>query len=90
MGISGNRELYVPSNRQRKSSIKQARHNLCVVAVERGRLEEAEECLLEVRKMAPELEYVERHLEIVRNRIKLAGETTTSKDFNEEVNVDHF
>ena len=57
---------------------KQARHNLCVVAVERGRLEEAEECLLGVREMAPQLEYVERHLEIVRNRIRLARETTTA------------
>ena len=56
---------------------KQARHNLCVVAVERGRLEEAEECLLGVREMAPQLEYVERHLEIVRNRIRMARETTT-------------
>ena len=61
----------------------QARHNLCVVAVEMGHLEEAEKCLLEVRSLAPELEYVERHLEIVRNRIKLVRaerETTTSKD----------
>ena len=64
---------------------KQARHNLCVVAVERGRLDEAEECLLEVRRMAPELEYVERHLEIVRNRIKLTRETTTSKDAKGDV-----
>ena len=71
----------VPSNGQ----CKQARHNLCVVAVERGRLDEAEECLLEVRRMAPELEYVERHLEIVRNRIKLARETTTSKDAKGDV-----
>ena len=55
------------------------------MAVERGRLDEAEECLLEVRRMAPELEYVERHLEIVRNRIKLARETTTSKDAKGDV-----
>ena len=48
-----------------------------MVAVERGRLEEAEECLLGVREMAPQLEYVERHLEIVRNRIRMARETTT-------------
>ncbi len=48
----------------------QARHNLCVVTVEKGRLEEAEQCLLKVREMAPGLEYVERHLDIVRNRLK--------------------
>ena len=39
--------------------------------------------MLEVRSLAPELEYVERHLEIVKNRIKLVRaerETTTRKE----------
>jgi tetratricopeptide (TPR) repeat protein len=61
----------------------QARHNLCVVTVEKGRLDEAEDCLLKVRAMAPGLEYVERHLEIVRNRIKLAKDKAAAATHQE-------
>ena len=50
----------------------QAHHNLCVVKVEQGDLEGAEACLVQVLEMAPEVEYVGRHLEIVRNRIQSA------------------
>ena len=57
----------------------QARHNLCVVMVERGDLGGARECLREVQTMAPDLDYVGRHLGIVENRIRLMGETTTTK-----------
>ncbi|XP_066909722.1 protein O-mannosyl-transferase Tmtc3 [Halyomorpha halys] len=46
-------------------------HNLCVVYVERGLLESAEECLKKAHKLAPKEDYVLRHLTIVRNRIAL-------------------
>ena len=39
--------------------------------VEKGDLLGAESCLVGVQKTAPELDYVARHLEIVRNRIKV-------------------
>ncbi len=48
----------------------QARHNLCVVMVERGDLEGARECLEEVREAAPHLDYVSKHLAIVEGRIR--------------------
>lgn len=47
----------------------QGMHNLCVVFVERGKLLQAEECLENAHKLAPEEDYVLRHLQIVRNRI---------------------
>jgi Flp pilus assembly protein TadD len=48
----------------------QARHNLCVVYVERGDLLRAETCLADVLHLAPHEKYIEQHLAIVRNRIK--------------------
>ncbi|XP_050507448.1 protein O-mannosyl-transferase Tmtc3 [Diabrotica virgifera virgifera] len=47
----------------------QGLHNLCVVHVERGKLIEAQSCLLEAHKLAPGEDYVLRHLQIVQNRI---------------------
>jgi tetratricopeptide (TPR) repeat protein len=47
----------------------QGRHNLCVVFVEREELERAEDCLLEVSSLAPNEEYIRKHLRIVRTRI---------------------
>ncbi|CAG2109221.1 unnamed protein product [Medioppia subpectinata] len=47
----------------------QGRHNLCVVYVEREELERAENCLLGVSSLAPNEEYIRKHLRIVRTRI---------------------
>jgi len=43
----------------------QGLHNLCVVMVERGQLGEAKECLARAHAIAPEEEYITRHLDIV-------------------------
>ena len=48
----------------------QARHNLCVVHVERGHLQRAEQCLRDVSKMAPDEEYIVRNLQLVQARLK--------------------
>ncbi|XP_022904598.2 protein O-mannosyl-transferase Tmtc3-like [Onthophagus taurus] len=47
----------------------QGLHNLCVVHVERGKLLEAQTCLEQAHELAPEEDYVLRHLQIVQNRI---------------------
>lgn len=47
----------------------QGLHNLCVVHVERGKLLDAQSCLQEAHRLAPEEDYVLRHLQIVQNRI---------------------
>ncbi len=47
----------------------QARHNLCVVMVEKGDLVGAKSCLEHVQVLAPELDYVGKHLAIVQGRI---------------------
>lgn len=44
-------------------------HNLCVVHVERGKLLEAQSCLEQAHSLAPEEDYIVKHLNIVRNRI---------------------
>ncbi|GFV37742.1 protein O-mannosyl-transferase Tmtc3 [Trichonephila clavipes] len=46
----------------------QALHNLCVVHVERGLMEEAEACLEKASALAPSEQYVTQHLDIVRAR----------------------
>ncbi|XP_049865583.1 protein O-mannosyl-transferase Tmtc3-like [Pectinophora gossypiella] len=46
----------------------QALHNLCVVAVERGKLAIAEECLTRAAALAPTEQYIQRHLAVVRAR----------------------
>ena len=59
----------------------QGRHNLCVVYVERAELERAEECLLKVSSLAPNEEYIRKHLRIVRTRIsKLREQQKQLKD----------
>nr|XP_032512125.1 protein O-mannosyl-transferase Tmtc3-like [Danaus plexippus plexippus] len=47
----------------------QALHNLCVVAVERGKLAVAEECLTRAAVLAPHEHYIQRHLAVVRARL---------------------
>ncbi|XP_066245654.1 protein O-mannosyl-transferase Tmtc3-like isoform X1 [Euwallacea similis] len=47
----------------------QGLHNLCVVHVERGKLLEAQSCLEEAHHLAPEEDYIIKHLTIVQNRI---------------------
>lgn len=48
----------------------EAMHNLCVVYVEKGDLLRAEKCLAHVHSLVPNEEYVLRHLNIVRAKIK--------------------
>ena len=50
----------------------QANHNLCVVYVERGELTRAEKCLEKAATLAPNEEYIHKHLQIVRGRIAKA------------------
>ncbi|XP_072160483.1 protein O-mannosyl-transferase Tmtc3 [Bemisia tabaci] len=47
----------------------QGLHNLCVVYVERGNLHDAETCLQKAHRLAPNEDYIVRHLKIVQNRI---------------------
>ncbi|XP_014663427.1 PREDICTED: transmembrane and TPR repeat-containing protein 3-like [Priapulus caudatus] len=57
----------------------QARHNLCVVYVERGSLREAERCLAGVLALAPREDYVRAHLSIVRTKVaELTHEQSSS------------
>ncbi|XP_065201488.1 protein O-mannosyl-transferase Tmtc3 [Planococcus citri] len=59
----------------------QGLHNLCVVYVERGNLLEAENCLQHVHTLAPNEDYISRHLQIVQTRIsKLKLQQSSSKD----------
>lgn len=48
----------------------EAMHNLCVVFVERGYLLEAEKCLAHVHSLAPNEDYILKHLNIVRSKIQ--------------------
>lgn len=63
-------ECYENILRQDPGNI-QALHNLCVVHVERGLLNEAESCLIQALNMAPHEEYISNHLKIVRTRQKI-------------------
>ncbi|CAL4067251.1 unnamed protein product, partial [Meganyctiphanes norvegica] len=47
----------------------QGLHNLCVVYVERGDLLTAETCLSQAHQMAPQEDYILRHLKIVQARL---------------------
>uniref|UniRef100_A0A671PN19 Protein O-mannosyl-transferase TMTC3 n=1 Tax=Sinocyclocheilus anshuiensis TaxID=1608454 RepID=A0A671PN19_9TELE len=47
----------------------QAKHNLCVVYFEERELQRAEHCLVETLAMAPQEEYIQQHLAIVRNKM---------------------
>lgn len=51
----------------------QGLHNLCVVMVEAGDLTQAQACLQEAKRLAPEEEYIGRHLSIVEQRIEEMG-----------------
>lgn len=65
----------------------QGLHNLCVVYVERGELNKAEQCLMKAHQMAPKEDYIQRHLKIVRARLhrqKLLAESKTQSQTNEK------
>ena len=47
----------------------QGLHNLCVVMVERGQLGQAKDCLARAHAIAPDEEYITRHLDIVVNKM---------------------
>ncbi|XP_074489783.1 protein O-mannosyl-transferase TMTC3 isoform X3 [Sebastes fasciatus] len=59
----------------------QGKHNLCVVYFEERNLPRAERCLEETLALAPNEEYVRRHLSIVRNKMaamSAAGQPLTA------------
>uniref|UniRef100_A0A4W6C4H4 Protein O-mannosyl-transferase TMTC3 n=1 Tax=Lates calcarifer TaxID=8187 RepID=A0A4W6C4H4_LATCA len=61
----------------------QGKHNLCVVYFEERDLPRAERCLEETLALAPNEEYVRRHLSIVRSKMaamSAAGQLLTSAD----------
>ncbi|KAM7415150.1 hypothetical protein PAMA_019801 [Pampus argenteus] len=61
----------------------QGKHNLCVVYFEERDLPRAERCLEETLALAPNEEYVRRHLSIVRNKMaamSAAGQPLTSSE----------
>lgn len=61
----------------------QGLHNLCVVYVERGKLAKAQECLQHAHQLAPNEDYILRHLQIVQTRIsklKQAIDMDTEKE----------
>lgn len=47
----------------------QGQHNLCVIYVEKDKLEDAEKCLVKVSSLSSNQDYIDKHLRIVRNRI---------------------
>ncbi|XP_052021854.1 protein O-mannosyl-transferase TMTC3 isoform X2 [Apodemus sylvaticus] len=51
----------------------QGKHNLCVVYFEEKELLKAERCLVETLALAPHEEYIQRHLNIVRDKISSSG-----------------
>ena len=57
----------------------QAQHNLCVVLVQRGKIEEAEKCLENVLKMAPNADFVKKNLAVLRQRMKKDAKDTTNR-----------
>ena len=56
----------------------QGHHNLCVVMVEQGNLKSALQCLKEVLILAPQEDYILRHIKIVETRI-LSSEQNNKK-----------
>ncbi|PSN43004.1 Transmembrane and TPR repeat-containing protein [Blattella germanica] len=58
----------------------QGLHNLCVVYVERGNLLRAEACLTRAHRLAPNEDYVLRHLNIVQSRINKLQIPRSSED----------
>lgn len=66
----------------------QGLHNLCVVMVERGKLRQAEQCLDRAAAMAPQQDYIHRHLAIVRARIsRLSKEELAANSINDEDDI---
>lgn len=61
----------------------QGLHNLCVVYVERGNLLRAEACLTRAHRLAPNEEYVLRHLNIVQSKINKLQIPRTSEEGRE-------
>ncbi|XP_023716929.1 protein O-mannosyl-transferase Tmtc3 [Cryptotermes secundus] len=61
----------------------QGLHNLCVVYVERGNLLRAEACLTHAYRLAPNEEYVLRHLNVVRSRISKLQISRSSEEGKE-------
>ncbi|XP_076321968.1 protein O-mannosyl-transferase Tmtc3-like [Tachypleus tridentatus] len=47
----------------------QGLHNLCVVYLHRGHLEQAEQCFLQALQLAPSADYISHHLRLVRSQI---------------------
>jgi tetratricopeptide (TPR) repeat protein len=69
----------------------QGLHNLCVVYVERGNLLRAEACLTRAYRLAPNEEYVLRHLNVVRSRIsklQISRSSEEGKEFEDFENAD--
>ncbi|XP_029009902.1 protein O-mannosyl-transferase TMTC3 [Betta splendens] len=61
----------------------QGKHNLCVVYFEERDLPQAERCLVETLALAPNEEYVRRHLSIVRSKMaamSAAGQPLTTAE----------
>lgn len=59
----------------------QGLHNLCVVYVERGYLSKAYSCLHEVHALAPNEDYIIRHLQIIETRLgKLKAQPGQSRE----------
>ena len=56
----------------------QGLHNLCVVHVKRDDLVRAQECLERAARLAPNEDYIQRHLQIVRAR-RQAAKTGTKR-----------
>ena len=52
----------------------QARHNMCVVMVEAGLLEKARLCLLDAHRLAPNEQYIVKHIKIVEERLNQIAE----------------
>lgn len=65
----------------------QALHNLCVVAVERGKLAIAEQCLAKAAALAPHEAYIQRHLGVVRTRLAAASVTNPPSTTTETAEV---
>lgn len=63
----------------------QGLHNLCVVYVERGNLIEAENCLKRVHILAPDEDYIIRHLQIVQTRIGKSKVQTNSSNVSKSL-----
>jgi len=61
----------------------QGLHNLCVVYVERGNLLRAEACLTHAHRLAPNEDYVLRHLNIVQSRISKLQISRSSEEGEE-------